>query len=177
MSNRLSFRLAFRTFTDAFKFDGRSTRTQVVAFQLLTMLANVLTVTTDGPSPVSRFLSSASIIWSVVWGFPWIALFVRRLHDQDRSGWWAMTYGIAAIPIAAILALPVGEGGPTIRFGTFARTVAWTPWTITLSVVFVGAILVPLILLFLPETPGDNRFGPDPRPKPYIDELGLPAET
>jgi uncharacterized membrane protein YhaH (DUF805 family) len=41
----------------------------------------------------------------------------------------------------------------------------------------VVAALVALVLFFLPETPGDNRFGPDPRLEAPNDVIASPAET
>lgn len=48
---------------------------------------------------------------------------VRRLHDQDLSGWWAL-----------------------------------------LMIVPIGNLVLLVMLLFLPGTQGDNRFGPPPAP-------------
>lgn len=42
-----------------------------------------------------------SLILSVIIGFFTIASFVRRLHDSDLSGWWALLpYGMLALTIA-----------------------------------------------------------------------------
>ncbi|WP_034161381.1 DUF805 domain-containing protein [Sphingomonas sp. ERG5] len=165
MSNTLSFQLAFRTFTRAFEFSGRSTRTEVVAFSLLSMLASVLNIT-ERDSPPFGPLAVAGIIWSMIWAWPSLPQFVRRLHDQNRSGWWSMTYVIAALSILTLVMLPAGDGpisSATVHFGPWSRMIIWTPLTTTLWAVGIVSLLATLVLNFLPETPGDNRFGSDPR--------------
>jgi uncharacterized membrane protein YhaH (DUF805 family) len=67
-------------------------------------------------------------------GWPLIAVFVKRLHDLNVSGWW----------MVAMLALP-----------PFSKMTG-----VNLSILF----LVPTVLLGLfTGTAGDNRFGSDPR--------------
>jgi uncharacterized membrane protein YhaH (DUF805 family) len=66
-------------------------------------------------------------------GWPLIAVFAKRLHDLNVSGWW----------MVAMLALP--------------------PFSKMVGVNFLILFLVPTILLGLfAGTAGDNRFGSDP---------------
>ncbi|RZN01816.1 hypothetical protein CWO91_32820 [Bradyrhizobium genosp. SA-3] len=68
--------------------------------------------------------------------WPLAAILVKRLHDFNLSGWWALT--IFAIPhIDRALGVPY-----------------WLPY-----------LLVAATLSALPGWPGDNRFGPDPLPR------------
>lgn len=68
----------------------------------------------------------------------------RRLHDFDRSGWWAVAALLAPV-VAGLLAF----------FATGSELVAVVVSSIiTLSaIVWIGAVA---------GTPGDNRFGPQP---------------
>lgn len=47
--------------------------------------------------------------------FPTISVVVRRLHDQDLSGWWGLV-GVALPPLLLIMLTVVGTEGPN-RFG------------------------------------------------------------
>src|SRR4051794_19429753 len=107
---RMSFlAMAFKPLADMFVFSGRSRRTEVIAFSFLGMLANALTVHWyDG----GRVFEAMRAGWSVLWAFPWLALFVRRLHDQGRSARWAWALGtVFAALIASVPLLPQSPGG------------------------------------------------------------------
>lgn len=68
--------------------------------------------------------------------WPLAAILVKRLHDFNLSGWWALA--ILAIPhISQALSIP-----------------DWLPY-----------LLVAATLSALPGRPGDNRFGRDPVPR------------
>ena len=68
--------------------------------------------------------------------WPFAAILVKRLHDFNLSGWWALT----------ILAIPHLAKGLGIPY-----------WILYLFVVAT--------LSALPGRPGDNRFGSDPLPR------------
>ena len=84
--------VALRRYRD---FRGRSTRTQLVAFWLLTMVAGVAAVAAASLLeytlfPHARLTDIAPVC--VQWGalVPWAALGARRLHDRGWSGWWLL---------------------------------------------------------------------------------------
>lgn len=78
---------------------------------------------------------------------PFPALFVRRLHDQDKSGWWSLL--LLALIIGSVV---FGEDFP-----------GQTDQSIWLVLTF-GILLVALLILsFWHGSDGENRFGPDPR--------------
>lgn len=86
---------------------------------------------------------------------PLFALFVRRLHDQDRSGWWAML-------LAAFVALHLYD--LTTNMSVDHDYVVWKdalPAPLTWLGIFIGLAI--FALLVAPETIGANRYGPDPR--------------
>ena len=76
---------------------------------------------------------------------PTLSVTVRRLHDTNRTGWWVLAPAVPAI-----------IGGLLMVSGSFS-----------IGGIFVGlAVLVDLVVLaflIMPETQGDNRFGPDPK--------------
>jgi uncharacterized membrane protein YhaH (DUF805 family) len=179
-ADKLGLRLAFRPLMHAFTFRGRSTGNEVIAFWVLSMLAQAGTLTYDGP-PSSLFYA-LGIAWNLVWAWPWIPLLVRRLHDQGRSGWWALI-PLASVPLWALqwLTAPVGDAASmAFHFGPleFHKGIAATPWTISLIVILIALMVVNILLFLWQPTRGDNRFGPDPRLADTTDRTdAIPAEA
>lgn len=125
-----------------FDFAGRSRRMEYWMFVLFSVLVYVVlgamfghnTEVVRGPTNfyVNRALTGpgnaiAGLFWlgSLI---PALAVAVRRLHDQDRTGWLLLLW---FIPF----------------FGWFAL----------------------FVLMLLDGTPGDNRYGPDPKGRGTVD--------
>jgi uncharacterized membrane protein YhaH (DUF805 family) len=68
---------------------------------------------------------------------------IRRLHDFNRSGWWAV--GASFAPL--IPALPLLLGGQE---------------DLGLAVGFLVELALLIVIGVIPGSPGDNRFGPPP---------------
>jgi uncharacterized membrane protein YhaH (DUF805 family) len=68
---------------------------------------------------------------------------IRRVHDFDRSGWWAVAATFATLPVGFVLA-------------------TFTP--LAVAVIGTMALAVALMILIgaVPGSLGDNRFGPPP---------------
>jgi uncharacterized membrane protein YhaH (DUF805 family) len=94
-----------------------------------------------GTNSIDIGIASLSLAY-LVWWLPLPALAVRRLHDQDKAGWWAL---LLVLPTA--IARLSGKG------------VLGTPTLIVLEAIYLGG----LVLLFWKPTDGPNRYGPDPR--------------
>lgn len=115
--------MPYRRYAD---FSGRSRRKEYWMFYLFTVLVYVVAsiiMTMGAPSidPATGQISGGSALYTVGLGLlglfwlgtiiPAIAVSVRRMHDQDRSGWWILC------PIANIIFLFIdGTPGPN-RFG------------------------------------------------------------
>lgn len=149
--------LAVKPIYDCLAFRGRSTRTEVVAFCLLGMVANSFRL--EGVE-----LPAALVIgWAALWSLPLPALTVRRLHDQGRSAVWMLVlYAAAALLFAIAAALPQVQGGTTL---TLALWTAYPtgPWVPLLAICYVGLIFTTIVLHLMPGEPGANRYGADPR--------------
>jgi len=81
-------------------FEGRARRQEYWLFALLYFILAIIAGFADGVSGsglISGLLALALLI-------PSIAVLVRRLHDTDRSGWWAL---LMLIPILGTLILLV----------------------------------------------------------------------
>lgn len=127
---------------DLFVFRGRSQRTELVLFLILAMLVSqIVSLTAGKPS------------WPLALAFslPLMALLARRLHDFNRSGWFAIM-----VPVVAMLN-------------------AWAWWQFEAGILpspelpfAYEAVRIVLVIGFWaivvwPGTKGANRFGPDPR--------------
>ena len=115
--------MPYRRYVD---FSGRSQRKEYWMFQLLVVIVYfvaTLLITMGAPSidPVTGQMSGGSALATVgtaILGIFWlgtiipaIAVAVRRMHDQDRSGWWILC------PIANIIFLFIDGTPGTNRFG------------------------------------------------------------
>ncbi len=141
-----------RSLTRVTDFSGRSRRTEVIYLWIAVGLASVMLniiVTTIVPWPKSLMWSEIS---RVVLAAPIFAQFVRRLHDQDRSGWWGLL-----LPLALLLG--VAQAAVSIR-GAMPDASDLSTNLGMLS----GLCGMPVFFLsILPGTEGANRYGPDPR--------------
>lgn len=80
-------------------------------------------------------------------------IFVRRLHDRNKSAWWALLF----------------VGAPLLGSGWIAETDPSGSQGVTLLVALIGLVLQVwgfVELGFLRGTPGPNRYGFDPRHPP-----------
>lgn len=158
--------LAVNPIREMFRFAGRSTRAEVIAFFILGALANMSIITVISPGVLGMILIAMKLAWGFLFQFPWIGLFVRRLHDQDRSGWWAK---LLLVPFAAVAfaVLPIlHELKPESNGFGWRGVIVWGPWAITMATIYATAIIVQIILFLMPGTPGPNRYGPNPRLDP-----------
>lgn len=145
--------LLLRTIRGIGDYSGRSRRTEVIYFWIAcTLLAVVLKFA------LLVFTSFALAQWSAVglrilFAVPFMALFVRRLHDINLSGWWGLLF-----PLIVLMSLPADYAAATGNIqAMFAQKHAG------LGLMLDAAALVLLVLCLWPGTPGPNRFGPDPR--------------
>lgn len=147
-----------RCVTGLFDFTGRSRRTELVVFLVaMTVIQFVIAlvwIIFSLPFSISGNLDyyTKTAFWILA-----IPIFVRRLHDQNRTGWLAVIMPIlAGLDFYAHYQFEVGNLlVPKLGY----------PYNVLQSI--LG--LVFLLLLFWPGTKGDNRFAPDPR------ELDVPS--
>jgi len=155
----MSFGEAIRTcFSKYVTFSGRAPRSEYWLFSLFGTLVALA-------GSVFSAVASTHIVGGIatlVMFLPNLAVFVRRLHDTGRSGWWALSGWWVLLPfvsrrllfnvIAFWLILPAFGGG-------------LSPWQLGIyfSVLVVLVIsIVPLVWVCARGTLGPNRYGPDP---------------
>ncbi len=114
-----------------FDFSGRSRRMEYWMFAVLIVIgmiiAGILDVqlglggstasstefTDSGVSANASFSGGIlTLVWALIVFIPGLAVSVRRMHDQDKSGWWIL------VPIAgAIMVMFIGGTAGPNRFG------------------------------------------------------------
>ena len=104
----LSFGKAIsRVFSKYATFGGRATRSEYWWFFLFTTIVNaVLNALAGGErgSGEMGFFEILSVLVTLAFILPALAVGIRRLHDTNRSGWWIL---IALIPVVGVIVLIV----------------------------------------------------------------------
>lgn len=154
--------LAIKPIRDMFVFSGRSTRTEALGFLLLTTVFGQVAVSIAGdlssPPRVAGGLALALLLH-----LPIYALFVRRMHDLDRPGWWVWIAVLQTALASALLLQPNAGGGTRITFLIWNTRPGWEGLSAVLLCAILATILVEIVIFFWPGTPGPNRYGDDPR--------------
>ncbi|WP_229809775.1 DUF805 domain-containing protein [Formosimonas limnophila] len=101
------------------QFSGRARRKEFWGFQLVGFVISILLAIIDGIlGTMSGGIGMLQGIFALALLIPSVALIIRRLHDTDRSGWWAL---LCVVPLAniALVVLMFLEGTKgTNRFGS-----------------------------------------------------------
>lgn len=101
-------------------FSGRARRSEFWWFQLAYLLASFVAGMIDalifGTGPDSAAIVAPILSLSLL--LPSLAVWVRRLHDTDRTGWWLLLILVPFLGIIVLLVFAVlrGTDGPN-RFG------------------------------------------------------------
>jgi uncharacterized membrane protein YhaH (DUF805 family) len=109
-------------FKNAFVYQGRASRSAFWWFFLFSFIIDAVVFGIRQGSHVGGL--TLGVIVGIAMLIAWIPLFVRRLHDSGKSGFWALIYIGIIIPIVDIavaiaiivLACMPGTPGPN-RFG------------------------------------------------------------
>ncbi len=86
---------------------GRATRSEYWYFILFTILISIGLAVIDtvlGTVDETTGQGALGILWSLFVFLPSLAVFIRRLHDTGRSGWW---FWIGLIPLIGTIVLLV----------------------------------------------------------------------
>jgi uncharacterized membrane protein YhaH (DUF805 family) len=153
------FDLGLKAYRDSFRFSGRSTRTEVGAFILVSWLFQLVVgiaasfgdwhrnpAFPDFSLPIFLGLLAVQTLIFV----PLIALTVRRGHDQGISGWFSVL-----VPLTVFAAAGWRD---YVQVSTRAFDQPLAP-----AILGLVAFLALVVLLFAPPEERGNRYGPDPR--------------
>jgi uncharacterized membrane protein YhaH (DUF805 family) len=183
-------------YANMFNFSGRARRAEYWWFFLFWIILNVIATggliywLTANPEYMVTFRSEAAmqavfkqyqdewLRWAAYifagsfffYWLPYLAVTVRRLHDTGRSGWWMFKpflVGLLGAIGIGVLAAMTGVAG-----GSAEPPMALMLLSPTLS---IGVTVWFYVVLCLPGTHGNNRFGPDPIPDRPPRESSHPA--
>ena len=148
---RIGIAVGLRQFRLVFRIEGRSTRSELLSYWLTAVFAALATFWLVQVIGEQVGLDSlvGDAVFLVVWlGLiaPWPALLVRRMHDQNRSGRWAVALLAGLILLSA--------------FGSDVPMAAKSGTEIIAGMILS---LAHFIISFAPGTYGSNRYGFDPR--------------
>ncbi|MBV9044523.1 MAG: DUF805 domain-containing protein [Alphaproteobacteria bacterium] len=148
-------------------FGGRARRSEYWYFFLFSLLLRIAASIVDvivfggGPDPeamAARTPAFESVI-NLVLFLPSLSVAVRRLHDTNRSGWLMFGFILYLVVVAAGVFL-----GFASAFATHtepSETAIAVAVALALGAAAYGLFL--FVLTVLDGTPGDNRYGPDPK--------------
>lgn len=145
---------AARTAGRSLDFRGRSTRSELLTYYFSSVFIGLVLGIALFPflEPEQEQVASRVLAW--VLNAPILALLVRRLHDQDRSGSWAW---LLAFPVgytaASDIVSTIGGVEPRLAYDRITWFLYWPSLACNILI---------LVAAFLPGTVGPNRFGPDP---------------
>lgn len=109
----MSFATAVKSFWSNYtNFKGRARRSEYWFIQLFLIATNIAVAVVDLAlmnGDVERFIANGGggivgLIWILATIVPALAVLIRRLHDTNRSGWWAL---IGLVPVAGAIVLLV----------------------------------------------------------------------
>jgi uncharacterized membrane protein YhaH (DUF805 family) len=107
----MNFGTAIRDFWSNYSnFKSRARRSEYWLIQLFLVLTNLAVAAIDLAlmnGDVDRFIANGGggivgLIWIYATITPALAVLIRRLHDTNRSGWWAL---IGLVPLAGAIVL------------------------------------------------------------------------
>lgn len=116
--------LPLRRFAD---FEGRSGRREFWSFFFLyailllgaTFILYLDMGADESPGPIGLVIGGAAAITGIGFIVPFVAVQVRRFHDQDKPGWFALLNLIPYVGIIIVLSLMLIEGAQEDnRFGS-----------------------------------------------------------
>ena len=109
----MSFGTAIKAFWSNYSnFKSRARRSEYWFIQLFLVITNVAVAAIDLAlmnGDVDRFIANGGggivgLIWILATIVPAIAVLIRRLHDTNRSSWWAL---IGLVPLVGAIVLLV----------------------------------------------------------------------
>jgi uncharacterized membrane protein YhaH (DUF805 family) len=164
--NRSAFEWAIRPMKLYADFSGRAPRAEYWWFAVAMTVIGLLAEYLDGMfgAPLVGAYGPASLLTTFGLLVPGVAVLVRRLHDIDRSGWWALLSAGSYVFVA--VGFTTEPEGLVQAFEGLG-----TPALITMALAWMAAIIVLLIFTITRGNEGMNRFGPDPYGGAQLEEI------
>jgi uncharacterized membrane protein YhaH (DUF805 family) len=145
---------AIRPFRRYAAFGGRSPRAEYWWYAVFVGIVGFLLGAIDGGvlhTVILGSLGPLGLTFTAVCVLPSVAVLVRRLHDTERNGWWALV----KIPSYGLIMT-----GTSTTVGAFEAMPM--PVTVIAVIAWLGAGLAVFLFVISEGTGGPNRYGPDP---------------
>lgn len=149
-------------------FSGRAPRAEYWWYVLAVGIAGFLLGLADTiflHGPIYGNLGPLGLAFTLAMIVPGIAVLVRRLHDTDRGGWWALV----KVPSYAFI-----FGGRTlVELGDSYKQLPVAALTIAIILFFSWALAGFMVFMFMitEGTQAPNRYGPDPYGPNQLEEV------
>ncbi len=149
-------------------FRGRAPRAEFWFFQLFVLIVNIGYGFVCGfigalfKFDVQPILPAASLLLFV----PNLAVVIRRLHDLNRSGWFALPWAIAGLTYDFSKIFAPNGLAHALQPQRNPAVGAYIGFFILFC---FGYLLLMLVWTCLPGTRGDNRYGPENGEIPLLD--------
>lgn len=95
-------------------FEGRATRQEYWMFVLSNFIVSIFVGIVAG---IIQF-EPLSSLYTLVLIIPSVAIMIRRLHDTNRSGWWALLILVPIIGWIALLVFLIESSRPSLQSHT-----------------------------------------------------------
>jgi uncharacterized membrane protein YhaH (DUF805 family) len=92
------------------RFAGRSSRSEFWFWVLFVAIVTGVTAVLDVFLFPESQVGVIRLIWSLAVLLPGLAVFIRRLHDLDKSGWWVLLIFIPLIGVIILLVWACKKG-------------------------------------------------------------------
>lgn len=159
-------------FNKFLNFKGRARRSEYWWFVLFTFIVSWIF------SVLGAFHMAFSVIGMVI-GFvlciPQMAAMTRRLHDTNRSGWWALAificmlvvYGAFAVMLAPHASALMAEGDDMAMAMIFVDAIQEMPAAMSVatiaSIITIILFIITLIFTVKDSHWTENKYGPSPK--------------
>lgn len=102
-----------------FDFQGRATRAEYWYFTAFNLLFYMGASLID----VIIMIPAASVLYGLIVLVPGTAVFVRRLHDVGKSGWWIMLSFVPLVGFVILIYFLVQDSCPDNEYGKNPKTI------------------------------------------------------
>lgn len=143
VTNRSAIGYYLGCFVKYADFRGRACRKEFNCFWLFNWAVSVLVAVLCGCILGADTIEYCEDVIILATLLPLAAVYVRRLHDVNRSGWWLLSFVV--LPCGFLIAAILDWAGALLAL-----------------VGFIGTVYVGIISMVRRGTIGDNKYGPDP---------------
>ena len=138
-------------------FSGRVSRRKysinVIITQFLALLINGIIDINESHNLILQIFTYVLCIPLIILFLQFYPLFIKRIHDINKSAWWLLYFPLGTFLIFNVAAIVLFVFK---SFGSMILATIWLPLIVLSYYIFV------IILMFIKGTPGPNKYGEPP---------------